>query len=468
MLPVDISLSADDRTLFVDCFGDGKCRVFDVSNPQQPRQIHEQQIGRQVNMVSQSWDGKRLYFSSSLLANWDKAGADNEQFVKAYGWDGRELTPKFALDFTALKSAPAPHSVRFVEAGAEPGRKGGLTSDSPPPHTPMKTKSENLPNRPSVSPGAKVSEARVLPTKSATAPARGWHGPHRVSLILGVMVLCGLLAFSAERDADHDYDAPQPGTTLPVIKQAADGALLDSTGKPVRLADLTHGRITVLSFIYTRCAAAKACPMATGVLMRLHRESGEDAKLAARLRLVSLSFDPVNDTPERMAAYSQLASLRPTAALALRYDALPGGIAADPRSLRTGGGPEAKSFASHRTVEPHVARLSRGCHGQHPQHLQLGHAGPEAGARRHPHVDGGENQTTEQHRAAIAGALTNGRLRFCRVCQFARQEAGGNAQVQPSAFGVCGGRTKGARRGLVQREITTARRAMRKRPPLRR
>lgn len=179
----------------------------------------------------------------------------------------------------------------------------------------MKTKSENLPNRPSVSPGAKVSEARVLPTKSATAAARGWHGPHRVSLILGVMVLCGLLAFSAERDADHDYDAPQPGTyTLPVIKQAADGALLDSTGKPVRLADLTHGRITVLSFIYTRCAAAKACPMATGVLMRLHRESGEDAKLAARLRLVSLSFDPVNDTPERMAAYSQLASLRPTAA----------------------------------------------------------------------------------------------------------------------------------------------------------
>ena len=33
VLPVDISLSADDKTLFVDCFGDGKCRVFDVSDP---------------------------------------------------------------------------------------------------------------------------------------------------------------------------------------------------------------------------------------------------------------------------------------------------------------------------------------------------------------------------------------------------------------------------------------------------
>ncbi len=115
VLPVDISLSADDKTLFVDCFGDGTCRVFDVSNPHQPTQIYEKQIGRQLNMVSQSWDGKRLYFSSSLLANWDKRGADNEQFVKAYAWNGRELTPKFALDFTALKLG-RPHHMLFGSA----------------------------------------------------------------------------------------------------------------------------------------------------------------------------------------------------------------------------------------------------------------------------------------------------------------------------------------------------------------
>jgi len=112
VLPVDISLSADDRTLFVDCFGDGKCRVFDVSNPQQPKQIYEKPIGKQLNMVSQSWDGKRLYFSSSLLARWDKGGDDNEQFVKGCGWDGKELTQKFALDFTALKLG-RPHHMLF-------------------------------------------------------------------------------------------------------------------------------------------------------------------------------------------------------------------------------------------------------------------------------------------------------------------------------------------------------------------
>lgn len=112
VLPVDISLSADDKTLFVDCFGDGKCRVFDVSDPQKPKQIFEKQIGRQVNMVSQSWDGKRLYFTSSLLARWDKGGADNEQFLRGYAWDGKELKPAFAIDFTALKLG-RPHHMLF-------------------------------------------------------------------------------------------------------------------------------------------------------------------------------------------------------------------------------------------------------------------------------------------------------------------------------------------------------------------
>jgi methanethiol oxidase len=109
VLPVDISLSADDKTVFVGCFGDGKCRVFDVSDPQHPKQIYEKQIGKQVNMVSQSWDGKRIYFTSSLLARWDKQGANNEQFLRGYTWDGKELKPAFDLDFTALKLGRAHH-----------------------------------------------------------------------------------------------------------------------------------------------------------------------------------------------------------------------------------------------------------------------------------------------------------------------------------------------------------------------
>jgi selenium-binding protein 1 len=115
-LPVDISLSSDDKFLFVDSFVDGTVRVFDVSDPRKPVVVHEQKIGAQLNMVSQSWDGKRVYFSSSLLSNWDKGGADNEQFVKAFSWDGKTLEPLFAVDFTAEKLG-RPHIMRFGQEG---------------------------------------------------------------------------------------------------------------------------------------------------------------------------------------------------------------------------------------------------------------------------------------------------------------------------------------------------------------
>ena len=111
-LPVDISLSADDKTLFVDSFMDGTVRVFDVSDPHNPKQIHEEVIGKQLNMVSQSWDGERVYFTSSLLANWDKKGDDDEQFLKAYDWDGSSLTHRFTVDFYA-ENLGRPHIMRF-------------------------------------------------------------------------------------------------------------------------------------------------------------------------------------------------------------------------------------------------------------------------------------------------------------------------------------------------------------------
>lgn len=98
-LPVDISIASDDKSLWVNTFMDGKTRLFDISNPMAPKQVYEKKIGAQVNMVSQSWDGKRVYFTTSLLGNWDKKGADNEQFIKGYAWDGKELKDTFNIDF---------------------------------------------------------------------------------------------------------------------------------------------------------------------------------------------------------------------------------------------------------------------------------------------------------------------------------------------------------------------------------
>ena len=70
----------------------------DLSNPAAPKQTYEKVTGKQVNMISQSWDGKRVYITSSLLANWDKGGSDNEQFMRGFTWDGKELKQVFEVE----------------------------------------------------------------------------------------------------------------------------------------------------------------------------------------------------------------------------------------------------------------------------------------------------------------------------------------------------------------------------------
>ena len=108
-LPVDISITRDGKGLWVNTFMDGLTRYFDLTNPEAPKQTYAKATGKQINMISQSWDGKRLYITSSLLANWDKGGPDNEQFLRAFTWNGKELTPTFEVDFTKEQLGRAHH-----------------------------------------------------------------------------------------------------------------------------------------------------------------------------------------------------------------------------------------------------------------------------------------------------------------------------------------------------------------------
>ena len=118
-LPVDISIRADGKGLWVNTFMDGTTRYFDLTNPEAPKETYTKVTGKQVNMVSQSWDGTRVYITSSLLANWDKGGTDNEQFLRAFRWNGKELTPAFEVDFTKEKLGRA-HHMKFGTAKLRP------------------------------------------------------------------------------------------------------------------------------------------------------------------------------------------------------------------------------------------------------------------------------------------------------------------------------------------------------------
>ena len=89
--------------LWVNTFMDGMTHYFDLTDPEHPKETYQKHTGQQVNMVSQSWDGKRVYITSSLLSKWDKAGEDNEQVLRGYRWDGKSLTKAFEVDFTKEK-----------------------------------------------------------------------------------------------------------------------------------------------------------------------------------------------------------------------------------------------------------------------------------------------------------------------------------------------------------------------------
>jgi cytochrome c peroxidase len=104
----------------------------------------------------------------------------------------------------------------------------------------------------------------------------------------------------------RQFDAPEPGSyRLPPIRKAADGEVMRSDGTAARLHDVYDGRLVVLSFIFTTCTDAKGCPLATGVMHRIHRQLQTDPALRDHLRLVTLSFDHAHDTPEVMAEYAQ-------------------------------------------------------------------------------------------------------------------------------------------------------------------
>ncbi len=102
----------------------------------------------------------------------------------------------------------------------------------------------------------------------------------------------------------QDFVAPAPGSyALPPIQAAADGWVLEGNRLPRRLSRYTHGALTLLSFVYTYCTDPIGCPLAYATFDTVKRRVLADPALRGRVRLVSLSFDPVNDTPDTMRVY---------------------------------------------------------------------------------------------------------------------------------------------------------------------
>ncbi len=89
-----------------------------------------------------------------------------------------------------------------------------------------------------------------------------------------------------------------------------DFVMTTQEGKTQKLSDL-RGEVVVLTFIYTRCPLPNFCPLMDQKFAGLADKVAANPERAARVRLVSLSFDPEHDTPEVLAKHASLRGAHP-------------------------------------------------------------------------------------------------------------------------------------------------------------
>jgi protein SCO1 len=93
------------------------------------------------------------------------------------------------------------------------------------------------------------------------------------------------------------YHVPAPGDAVPDFK------LRNQDGYAIHLGQF-RGKALLITFIYTRCPLPDFCPRVTRNFVSIERQLAANPALLGKTQLLCVSFDPVNDTPERLRAYA--------------------------------------------------------------------------------------------------------------------------------------------------------------------
>jgi protein SCO1/2 len=126
-------------------------------------------------------------------------------------------------------------------------------------------------------------------------------------LMIGAMALT--LAGSGAALADEDPHARHRAMAKQSADRASESAdidlrdrtLINQDGEEVRfVSDVIGDRIVVIDFVYTTCTTI--CPVLSALFAQLQDKLGD--QLDEDVVMVSVSVDPVRDTPQRLRAYA--------------------------------------------------------------------------------------------------------------------------------------------------------------------
>ena len=98
---------------------------------------------------------------------------------------------------------------------------------------------------------------------------------------------------------------PKPGRIeLPLTSvEIPDTLLVDQNGKKVRFySDLVKDKVVVVHFFFTKCI--DVCPMQGRSLVKLRNRLA--GRLGRDVFFISISKDPLNDTPEKLSKWGKL------------------------------------------------------------------------------------------------------------------------------------------------------------------
>jgi protein SCO1/2 len=98
-------------------------------------------------------------------------------------------------------------------------------------------------------------------------------------------------------------DTPPPAAAAPGFEPVTIGAevpdlvFIDQEGRERTFSDIRNGRAVAMTFIYTKCPMPTYCPMMDTNFAEVQKLIKAGPGLRDKVRLLSVSFDPKNDTP---------------------------------------------------------------------------------------------------------------------------------------------------------------------------
>jgi len=119
-----------------------------------------------------------------------------------------------------------------------------------------------------------------------------------------VGVVAGQTKPPAPPDPHANHGTPAPAAEEPTgaAKYFSDVELIDQNGRKVRFYnDVLKGKTVVINALFTTCT--NVCPPISRNLERIQEALGD--RLGKNVSLVSITVDPVNDTPVKLKEYAQ-------------------------------------------------------------------------------------------------------------------------------------------------------------------